>query len=140
MVEKDKADAPAPGNPVTEYAKSARAARHLIVTSDWVGSYTDPIRFTSGTPIDLTGREDIWHGHRWLWAIAEGREGWVPDGVVAFVDRTPYALHDYSAAELTCSVGDMLTAIERTHGWTLCRSSEGETGWVPDGHLEFPET
>ena len=126
-------------DPVTEYAKSARVSRQLVVTRDWVASDPDAIRFTSGTPIDLTGREDDWHGHRWLWAMAEGREGWVPDGVVAFVDRTPYALHDYSAQELTCSIGDMLTAIERTHGWTLCRSVSGATGWVPDGHLEFPD-
>ncbi|WP_298497643.1 SH3 domain-containing protein [uncultured Maritimibacter sp.] len=114
-------------------------ARELVVTRDWVSSVSDPIRFTSGTPIDLTGREEVRHGHRWLWAIAEGREGWVPDGVVAFVDRTPYALHDHSAVELTCQAGEVLTAIERTHGWTLCRSGSGETGWVPDGHLEFPE-
>ncbi len=31
-----------------------------------------------GEFLSLTGREDVWDGHRWLWAVADdGREGWV---------------------------------------------------------------
>jgi len=42
-------------------------------------TYSDPIRVAKGEIVRLTGREDLWDGHRWLWAVAEdGKEGWVP--------------------------------------------------------------
>ncbi|MFQ6549836.1 SH3 domain-containing protein [Aestuariibius sp. 2305UL40-4] len=103
------------------------------VTRTWTASYPDPISITAGARLDLTGKTDDWGGHIWLWAIApDGREGWVPD---TLPDDEGRARRDYSARELTCTEGDILLALDRTHGWTLCRSTSGAEGWVPDANL-----
>ncbi len=95
-------------------------------------TYSDPIEVARGAPLALTGREDVWDGHRWLWAVAEdGREGWVPDDLVTESDDGPVASRDFSAIELTCSKGDAVEFIRQTHGWAWCRKDDGSEGWLP---------
>ncbi len=49
-----------------------------IVLESHNASYADPIKVAKGEFLLLTGQEDVWDGHRWLWAVADdGREGWV---------------------------------------------------------------
>ena len=99
------------------------------VTRNWTATYHDPISIRRGEPVTLTGREDMWHGHRWLWAVArDGREGWVPDSLIDG-DR---ARQDYSAMELTCRAGDRLVTGASNHGWTWCTNPVGREGWVPE--------
>ncbi len=96
-------------------------------------SYPDPIRLGKGDKVTLTGREDNWDGHRWLWAIApDGREGWVPDRLVS---AQGHATVDYEATELTCAGGEVLKALSSTHGWVWCCNINGAQGWVPARHL-----
>ncbi len=95
-------------------------------------TYSDPIEVARGAPLALTGREDVWEGHRWLWAVAEdGREGWVPDDLVTETDDGSVASRDFSAIELTCSAGDSVEFIRQTHGWAWCRKDDGSEGWLP---------
>ena len=99
------------------------------VTKAHVESYADPIQLKQGERATLTGREDIWEGHRWLWAIApDGREGWVPN---TLLDADGYAGQDYSAMELSCNVGQTLMTGVRTHGWVWCTDDSAGQGWVP---------
>ena len=104
-------------------------------------SYPDPICVRAGDAVTLTGRRDIWDGHCWLWAEAEdGRAGWIPDDLVhpglrAAAAGPATAQRDYSALELSCAAGDVLTLIEERHGWAWCRNEQGESGWVPLGSL-----
>ena len=99
-------------------------------------SYSDPIRVAKGEFVRLTGREDLWDGHRWLWAVAEdGKEGWVPDTLIAGADDRTIASRDYWAIELTCGAGDIVDTLRETHGWAWCRKSEGTEGWVPLANL-----
>jgi len=110
----------------------------VIATDGWQASYADPVRVRAGAPLTLSGREDIWDGHRWLWArAADGRAGWVPDTLVSPEGR---AVRAYSAMELSCVAGEEMEALEDIHGWTLCRNGAGAEGWVPSRHLrEVPE-
>ncbi len=95
-------------------------------------SYADPIAVAKGDLLTLTGREDFWDGHRWLWAVAvDGGEGWVPDDLVTDTGEGPVASRDYSANELTCSVGEVVGFIRETHGWAWCRKDDGSEGWLP---------
>ncbi len=99
-------------------------------------SYADPIRVAAGAALTLTGREDIWDGHRWLWAVADdGREGWIPDDLVTDDDGRSVAARDYSAVELTCAVGDIVELQHQTHGWAWCQTAAGDEGWLPLGKL-----
>ncbi|MGR3321513.1 MAG: SH3 domain-containing protein [Pseudooceanicola sp.] len=112
----------------------------VTVKEDWTRSYPDPIAIEAGARIALTGREDVWDGHRWLWARdAEGREGWVPDSMIrSDPDGLTEAAQDYSAMELTCHAGEVLEVVEATHGWCLCRDPKGQMGWVPSRNLSDP--
>jgi SH3-like domain-containing protein len=95
-------------------------------------SYADPITLSKGEPLALTGREDVWDGHRWLWAVAQdGREGWVPDGLITDGPAGPVAAGDFSALELSCSAGAAVEIIWQTHGWAWCQKTDGSEGWLP---------
>jgi len=103
---------------------------------DHVASYEDPIAFTQGQALSLTGKAEIWDGYRWLWAVGpDGRAGWIPDDSVIVKDGGVIALRDYSAMELTCDKGAILLVIEETHGWVWCSAPNGLAGWVPANKL-----
>jgi hypothetical protein len=105
------------------------------VTEDWTATYDAPVVLSAGETIELSGRQDIWDGHIWLWAKSPaGKEGWIPDSLVRTINGKHVAGEDYSAIELTCKRGQIVTGVEETHGWVLCRA-EGRTGWVPKNHL-----
>ena len=38
----------------------------------------------------------------------------------------------FDTAELTIAQGDCLAPLARRLGWTLCRTGDGRTGWLPD--------
>ena len=96
-------------------------------------SYADPIRVDVGQSVLLTEREETWDGHRWIWAEADGRSGWVPDDLVLDDGRAAY---DYAARELTVAPDTVLTVRSHRHGWSWCEAPDGQTGWVPDRSLE----
>ena len=80
----------------------------------------------------MSGREDVWEGHRWLWARAvDGREGWVPDSLPRPGGAGSVAAWDYAAVELTCAAGEGVTLLRQTHGWAWCRRDDGGEGWLP---------
>lgn len=109
----------------------------VLVIADWSATYPDPITLAKDAPVTLTGQEDIWEGHRWLWAVApDGRAGWVPDSLI----RDATALRDYTATELSCRVGETLTLHHNTHGWAWCTANDGRAGWVPLRCLDHPKT
>lgn len=106
------------------------------VLRDWTASYRDPIRVSAGDSVMPTDRQDLWDGHRWVWTRAgDGREGWLPDGILAREGGGWVAACAFDATELTCRVGARLTVKARTHGWALCRDRAGGEGWVPERHL-----
>ena len=109
----------------------------FTVIQAWSATYKSPIELRAGDRIDLSGHEDDWEGHTWLWAKSHaGTEGWIPDTLVVRCAEKTLAVDDYSAMELTCQRGQILTALQDTHGWILCRAANGAKGWVPKSHLE----
>ena len=111
---------------------TGRPGTPLVVIADHDASYSDPIVLKAGEAFDLSGRTELWDGHRWLWArAADGREGWIPDDLVESREGGTRARADYDALELTCRAGDRLTGLRSTHGWTWCRNAAGDCGWVP---------
>ena len=103
-----------------------------VVVENHSASYAKSIEVAKGAFLSLTGREDVWDGHRWLWAVADdGREGWVPDDLITEIDERPIASRDFSAIELTCAAGEAVEIIRETHGWAWCRKYDGSEGWLP---------
>ncbi len=107
-------------------------SRQVVAITEWKASYENPIVVKAGEIIRLSGRTDTWKGHTWLWAVAgDGRAGWIPDDLAESRDGETVVKADYSAVELSCAEGEVLTGIRETHGWTWCASDTGEAGWVP---------
>ncbi len=103
-----------------------------VVLENHTASYADSIEVAKSARLSLTGREDVWDGHRWLWAVAEdGRGGWIPDDLIAETDDGTVARQDFSALELTCSAGEAVEIVWETHGWAWCRKCDGREGWLP---------
>jgi hypothetical protein len=108
-----------------------------VVRNTHTASYANPIEVMKGQTVALTGREDIWDGHRWLWAVSvDGREGWIPDSLITVASMKPVACYDYSAIELTCPAGETVEFLCQTHGWAWCRKSDGSEGWLPLKNLD----
>lgn len=106
----------------------------------YTAQYPDPLCLAAGEAFTLTGREDLWQGYLWLWAVAaDGRTGWVP---AAWVDRRGaqgVCRREYSARELSVRAGAVVTVLEAESGWCWCADSLGRRGWVPAGHLAEAE-
>ena len=103
-----------------------------IVLEGHTASYDDPIELAKGEYLSLTGREDLWDGRRWLWAVSpSGKDGWIPDNLITNIDGRLAAVRDYSAVELTCVAGEAVNVLAETHGWAWCRNSCGSEGWLP---------
>ena len=98
-------------------------------------TYPNPIRVQRGDEMFLDGREEEWDGWRWLWAAANGREGWVPDDLPKHDGRRVRAARDYNAMELSVKPGQRLAVTQSTHGWAWCIDDAGDEGWVPDRRL-----
>lgn len=108
----------------------------FTVLEPHLASYPDPIVLRLGDCVRFKGRDEFWDGARWLWVIAaDGREGWVPDDLLDMTGPSPVAKADYSAAELTCAQGEVLSGLDQTHGWVWCRNGQGRQGWVPSRNL-----
>lgn len=102
------------------------------VTEDWQATYADPIRLQAGDVLYLTGLRDDWDGHIWVWArSASCLKGWIPDTIVSKANAGCVATEDYTAAELTCRTGQVVTAEMETHGWVFCRLPDGCAGLDP---------
>lgn len=108
------------------------------VAIDWKAAYQDPITLEDGEELWLSGKTDEWDGHVWVWAKNQaGKEGWIPDALIKSIADKHYANAEFSALELTCHQGDELDAQDETHGWVLCKTSNGFEGWVPLRNLEL---
>lgn len=112
------------------YPTSAR------VIADYMVQYADPISVRAGETFTLTGREDLWQGHRWLWGVAaDGRAGWVPAAWVERQGGQGVCRRAYAARELGVSAGASVTVLEAASGWLWCADDQGRTGWVPAENL-----
>lgn len=107
--------------------------------ADRDASCADPHAVKSGDRIKLNGRSAIWNGYRWVWATNVAvKSGWVPDTLVMEENGYHYAKKDFSEQELTCRIGALFELPDETHGWHLCRATDGKTGWLPISHLTRP--
>ena len=106
------------------------------VASAHTASYPDPIELKAGDMVIPDGREELWDGHRWIWARGScGREGWIPDNLIVARQGRTVAARDYSAVELNGAAGEIVEIIGGTHGWSWRRRANGAEGWLPNRKL-----
>ncbi len=116
-------------------------ARKCRVIIDYQALYPDPISMRAGEPLTISEKVDYWNGNPdwvWVWCTdARGKSGWVPKVLIDVHSegRTGIARYDYTATELTVTVGDELVVEREESGWLWCTDSQGKNGWVPADHV-----
>jgi SH3-like domain-containing protein len=105
------------------------------VSAAWEATYADVVSGRVGEQVEATTRVEDWRetpGWTWRWCRdRHGREGWIPDALLAINGAVATMREDYSAQELTVTVGTRLTVEREAAGWALCRTPDGATGWAP---------
>ncbi|HJT56653.1 MAG TPA: SH3 domain-containing protein [Ktedonobacteraceae bacterium] len=111
------------------------------VIVDYQAQYADPISFTSGELLQVSDRTENWRDNSaWLWIRCtdpRGKNGWVPQNAVdtPVAKKTGIARYDYSATELTITVGEELLGAQAESGWLWCTDQHGNKGWIPADHV-----
>ena len=104
----------------------------MRATASHRASHADPVRVKAGEPLRPTGREEVWDGFRWLWAVGpDGREGWVPEDLPVPCGTGWVAARDYSAVELDIAAGEPVQVLEARSGWVWARRQDSAEGWLP---------
>ncbi|WP_423744442.1 SH3 domain-containing protein (plasmid) [Haladaptatus sp. SPP-AMP-3] len=100
--------------------------------------FPDPIDVTESEEIEVGERDTEWDG--WLWCVdSAGREGWIPEEYVTRQGDTGTCLADYTATELTVSVGERVVSRGSVAGWQWCETRGGDEGWLPSVKLQKTE-
>ena len=108
------------------------------VTRGYTAQYENPISAWQGELVDIQHEDDTYRG--WWWCVAsDGRAGWVPlerlSRAVKAGTRAPM-LADYTALELTVTLGEELVIEEELRGWMFVRNMSGVRGWIPASHTD----
>src|SRR5262245_7132668 len=103
------------------------------VTASYTRQYDDPIVATKGERV-AAGKRETWSTDpdSWVWCTgAAGKSGWVPEAFLEIEGDTAIFQRDYSALELSVTVGERLTGFEQAAGWVWSENAAGARGWVP---------
>lgn len=100
--------------------------------------YPDPLEVVEGDRVTVGERDEEWTG--FLWCVSPGgKDGWVPENYVEHSGDVGVMRCEYTAGELTISVGEELALHKSESGWYWTTNKEGESGWVPANHIELIE-
>lgn len=103
------------------------------VIKEHISNYPDPIVLHKGQEVSY-GDEDTQFPN-WIFckSISTNKVGWVPKQLLTEPNNLGIAIvtKDYSAHELTMSIGEILVGLEHVNDWTFCKTKKGELGWIP---------
>ena len=112
-----------------------RSLQEVMVREPYAAQYADPIAFHQGDIVQVQ-RADA-EFVEWLWCRGpDGKEGWVHQSFLSQSSGHATAISDYSARELTVSVGERGRIIQALNGWALVELEGSRVGWVPEGVLQ----
>ena len=117
-------------------ASNHHSLRSGRVIADHQSTYPDPLVISAGEMLTVGDNDSQWPGFVWC-TNQSGKGGWVPK---AYLDRdndTATARCDYSAVELTVTIGEQLALLKEEGGWAWCSTQDGRLGWVPLANLEI---
>jgi hypothetical protein len=105
------------------------------VVRKYQSPYSEPLVISAGEELAISEKESEWSG--WIWCTnRDGKSRWVPDKYVERKGDMGIALCDYEATELSVSVGEELRMGKEASGWIWCMNQKGQSGWVPEDHVE----
>ena len=112
--------------------------RFAKVIADYKSAYPDPFFVRKSDKLTIGQKDSPWPG--WLWCTAaNGENRWLPKSYLEINGDIGTVLYDYSAVELTVSIGEQLKIIKEAEGWYWCENGGGQMGWVPGENVEILE-
>jgi uncharacterized protein YgiM (DUF1202 family) len=104
------------------------------VIKDYLTAYPEPLTALKGESLTIVKKDGEWPG--WAWCLKDnGRGGWVPEKYIKAIGDQGFMICDYDAAELSVSIGELVTILKEESGWFWCRNKDGKDGWVPIKHI-----
>lgn len=111
--------------------------RTARVTRAWRAVYRLPLVLHPGEVVEIGKVDPQWPG--WVWCTtADDQGGWVPEQYLLRTEDGNHgiALQAYDARELTVRRGESLVLEAYESGWYWALNQDGDSGWVPETHLE----
>lgn len=108
------------------------------VIQAWRAVYRLPLVLHPGQTVEIGKADPQWPG--WVWCTtADEQTGWVPEGFLLRTEDGGYgvALYDYDSRELTVQPGELLVLEVYESGWYWAVNPQGDSGWVPETHVEY---
>ncbi|WP_257254843.1 MULTISPECIES: SH3 domain-containing protein [unclassified Endozoicomonas] len=101
------------------------------VIEDYKACYPDPVTFSKGDHLTLGKSDNEFPG--WIWVTAtSGKEGWAPLPLIRRLNQKQgMALEDYTARELSVSMGEDLIIVREINAWAWVENQQKQMGWVP---------
>lgn len=90
-----------------------------------------PIRIVPGDLVEVGERDTRWP--RFVFVTTSTGSGWVPERHLSQDRPTATVISSYDTQELPVRAGERLTVLDDDveSGWSWCRNSTGNVGWVP---------
>lgn len=108
----------------------------VVVREAYAAQYADPIAFRCGDEVQVE-RSDV-EFPEWFWCRGpDGKEGWGHRSFLSQSTGRALGISDYSARELSVSVGDRDRIIRVLDGWAYFQLEENRAGWVPERVLHL---
>lgn len=94
-----------------------------------------PIQITPGERVEVGDRDSDWP--EFVFVKTRSGSGWVPARHLSASQGPAIVLNAYDTTELRTVIGERLEVVgpDPVSGWTWCRNTAGEEGWVPDRTL-----
>ena len=106
------------------------------VTADYESPYTAPFFLAAGAQVAVGRTDAEWPG--WVWCTnAVGESRWVPESYLRCEGAAGWLRRDYDAVELSVRAGEGVTAVSQESGWLWCINQTGQSGWLPQSHLQI---
>jgi len=103
---------------------------HLKVIQSYETCYPDPISFEVGDLLIVGIKDNRYKG--WVRVTTScGNEGWAPEQYINLDSNPAKAISNYSANELSTTVGESLELIHILNEWAWVKNLDGKLGWVP---------
>ena len=107
----------------------------LRVIEEWAPADRQPLILREGDRVKVGHHDTEWTAYRWCTGD-DGSTGWVPlDYLVIDEYGDGTVTVDYSTAELSVKVDDLVAGYQSAGSWTWCVAGDGGAGWVPNRAL-----
>ena len=110
----------------------------MRVTESYEICYPNPLNLKVGDRIQLFDKPGPEKWRDWKWCKdSTGNEGWISETYFKrSAPREAIIIRDYTAKEIAVSAGDDVELVFTDCGWSWCRKTDGNEGWLPTEILE----